>query len=333
MAVGSGIEGLFGIKKASTWGTSVAVGASNCGFRPIVGSWMWDETPEPLPDMSFNADAHRRARTFTGRYDVAGKFAVEAKYDGLDTLIALMLGTAGVPSGGGAPYTHTIYRKNDMTGIFFSLGWYDGIKTHEIDSAKFDEMKISGTAGRVLRYDFSWFGRLRSENTATNANLSSLTENSTIAEVQWLNSTITYQIAAFASSLAAFTPLDWEVTFKAPYNKDAARTSEYILEPHRGDVDVTGAFGIPYEATTLISAAKSGAQYKGKLVHTVGSLQHNIWLPSITFEKADMPMQDKSSMTKRLTFRAEKAASTPSTFSQAVPYVELLNNNSANPLA
>jgi len=338
MAIGTGTALVCAVKKASTWGTSVAVGASN-GFRPT--SWSVDESIEPIMDASFNADAvPREAGGQIGLFRVGGTFGLDVKYDGLDLIFALFMGTAGAPTGAN-PYTHTWYRKNDMTGLFATLVWYDGIKTHEIDSVKFTKLAFKGQMGKRLTCEVSWIGRRRQENTATNANVSSVTENSTINYTLISNSTLSYQLAANADALANVELNEWDVTFEREYEDDgrafSSSSAPYRREPTAGEFKCSGSITIPHEATTYMTTAlHAGSFYKLKLNHTLASPAHEfgLWVPMLKFTKADFNPSDRASIPQKLTFEgAMKGASTPSGFAQAVPYIRAINAASGDALA
>ena len=339
MARGKGVDIVMGIKKATTWGTSVVVGAANLGFR--AKSWTYDENIGPGQDDSFNADAFRRESvTIRERRTVSGTFTVDAKYQGLTKLVALFFGTAGVPTLTAGYYVHTILVKDDLDGIFFSLAWFDSVKTIEIDSAKFKSMKISIKAGMVVEMEFAWEGRRLQYDTATNANLTSLTEPSTITRVQSTAAIGTYKIAVQAGSLTAQAINSAEVTFTRGIDNgdldftstDAPDRSEMVA----GRMDCTGTMTIPYASSTLAAAAQSGALYKFQLDHvlTSGQTEFGIWLPSVQIAKATMaPGSSYGAIPQVIDFIANKASSTPSEFTQAVPYFRNVNSDSADPLA
>lgn len=334
MAYAAGKDALFGAVKATTWGTAVAVGASNKGFRAT--SWKFSDNSEDIPDLGMNGSRFWRESALVGNYKVEGSFEADLKYQGLEIIQALALGTAGVPTGAG-PYVHTWYAKQDMAGVFGSLAWFDNLKTHEIDSFKVTKLTFKGEPGKVVSMGVDWRGRLRTENSATNANLSSLTEPSAIDRVQCLNATNTYQGALIGSALATIELLSWDVAFEFPLDENLLYTSStapYIREPIAKEVKVSGSITIPYEAVTLWGYQVAGSLYKIKLTHTLTSSK--IWtlaLPSMKFQSVDANFNGKGGMPLKINFTCEKSVSAPSTYSQGVPYIEATNSFSTDPLA
>jgi hypothetical protein len=341
MAVGKGVDVLTGIRKATTWGTSVAVEGTGFGFRAT--EFSWDETMEQLPDESYNADALNRHTTNVGRYSIGGSFTINVKYEGFDTLFALFLGTAGVPTGSN-PYVHTWIPKNDMSGLFATLCWYDGIKTHEVDSVKITGLKFSATAGRRVQCVVTWIGRRRQEDTGTNPSLgpastTTLTEDTTIDYVQMLSSIVTYQSIAHNGTLAAIELSKWEIDWQRMYDNgdDRGWTSTgapYIREPMAGAFTCKGSITFPYEAVLYLNLPVSGTLYELKLTHQLSaSAIMVLLLPSLNYEKATLPLADKAGMALTMNFRGDRAVTAPTGFAQVVPYMSVTNTNSADALA
>lgn len=336
MAYGKGVDALFGMIKGTTWGTSVAVGAASMGFR--AKSWEYDEQIEPLQDKGYNASALWRQTTNVGNYTVSGSFTVDLKYEGFQLPQAAFFGTAGVPTGSN-PYVHTWSVKNDMSGVFVCLAWYDGIKTHEIDSAKITGISYKIKPGMPVEMTVKWRGRRRQENTGTNANLNSLTEISTIDRVQSLASLLTFQTITQNGTLAAFEVSEASFDFERKY-EDGARcvtstSAPYIREPAAGDFDTKVSVSIPHEATTYMLGALAGTTYEIKCLHTLSaSAAHGIFLPSVTWEKASVSMADKAGMVQKLDGRSDKAVTAPTDFnSLTVPHILATNTISTNALA
>jgi hypothetical protein len=336
MPVGKGVNLLVGVAKAATWGTSVAVGASK-GFRVL--SFTWEDVVVALRDESYNADASRRQSALVSRRRINFTFRVDLKYEGLDTLLALFFGTAGVPSGVG-PYTHRFYRKNDMTGLFFTLAWYDGVVTHEVDSAKFTGLTLEGTAGGVVTAEFRGMGRRRQENTANNpSGLAALTEPTNIDRVQFLQSIVSYQTAAQNGTLVDLELSRWTVAMEREYeDDDRAYTSlhaPFMREPMGGRFDLTGEVQVPYEATARMADVLAGTTRELKFAHVLDANRHaDVWIPSVTWEGFTANPSDYRGIPHVVRYRGgDKAVTTPTGFQQPVPYIELVNSNAADPLA
>lgn len=331
MPTNHGTSILCAAKLATTYGTAVALGSGN-GFR--AKSFTYSDEWEQGKDMGMTNNAQYNETTVVGNFLGRFEFTLDLKYDGLDLLLANYFGTAGTP-GGANPYSYS-YSPKTAHSTFITLGMYDGIKTHEWDSAFFESLKVKQTAGHVLEGTLKGFGRKRTENSATNASLSSVTEPSTIQFVQSYASVIDYKGAAKASSLAAMEIIDWEFEYKRDWTILYSDAAPYMRQPTAGALTCLGKITIPYEATTLSQTAGSGAIYKLYLKHvaTASTLEMNFGFPSVRYPNFDQNVKDRGATTLTLDVDASaKAYSAPSGLALVAPYISGYNGNSADPLA
>lgn len=340
MAEGKGVNVKMALDAngSHTWGTPETINTTGKAFRAL--NMSWEDVYEELPDESFNQDALRKETQLVGRHRVSGSFTVEMKYEGLEGILAAFMGTAGTPATHNVSYyKHTIYRKNDMTSVGATLGWDDGIKTHTVDSVKITGITLNGVMGQVLTADVTWMGRHRTE--AGTGGLSSATEPTNIDRVLLTSSVVDYQIdTQGGGSLADFELNTWNVAMSRAYDDDD-RAFSTTDAPHRretmaGRFDCTGSFLVPYEATTyLTTAIAAGTTYGFKLrnVNTADVKEWGLWLPSLTFTTGVANPSDYGGIPLNLNFRCDLADATPTGFTQAAPYFEIINSASADPLA
>lgn len=149
MARTKGFQGIVGIKKASTWGTEV-VPASGDGIEVISLS--------PSGGLELVADEQITGKV-TAKPSSSGnhKFDVELttaiRYEGLEVLLALFMGTAGAPSTVDTTgKQHVLKPKDDIDGIFSTVA-YEYLKDTKVGvfpSVKWTSIEISGKQGERL---------------------------------------------------------------------------------------------------------------------------------------------------------------------------------------
>ena len=333
MANARGIDGIFSIIKGTTWGTAGTVNAALKGVRPL--SWDVDEGVEPLPDDSYNGSPSQRMSVMTASHKPSGSFEIDCKYAGLDIPFGIFYGTSAIS--GANPYLHTYTLKSDMTGIFASLAWYDGVATYTVSSAKFDELTLSASAGQCVKAKFHWVGHKYTR--ALGNNLGSVTEPSTIDRVQYNAATSTYSVAADGGSLAAWSPgvANWTVTQKRDYTEvftglAAPFRDEFIA----GRFTVTGSLQqMPKTAITYQDYVTSGAAYKLKFGHVLSAStkEMNLWLPHARFIKTNDAITTTGGIPLPLDFRCDLATTAQSGYPSTQAGMTFYNDNSADPLA
>jgi hypothetical protein len=132
-----------GWKKGVTYGTPVAVGA---GDGLIILSESLKADVPRIDDTSMFGDGQLRGADVVGKR-FAGPLAQPARYEGRWlTMLASLLGTAGVPSGAN-PYTHTFKPAADPSGVFGTLVLDKQVAIWEFDSAHVDTLTLRSEAG------------------------------------------------------------------------------------------------------------------------------------------------------------------------------------------
>lgn len=146
----TGKEAKAAIRKAATWSTPAELAS---GDAILFTTEKINRTREHLPDDSagqaFHQDAERGAIT------CGGDLSAYLRYQGLEVLLALALGQAGVPAAAGGAYTHSLRLASGLGGVFGTLGIFKGFSVHEYPSVKVDGFSIGGEAGKPLTASFS----------------------------------------------------------------------------------------------------------------------------------------------------------------------------------
>lgn len=167
MARSKGFQGICAVKKATTWGTAVAGGATD-GVEVISL-----ETPgntELIEDMQITGNVTaRESDAGTRTVDVTLKTAL--RYEGLERLIALTLGTAGAPTTVDTTgRRHAIKIANQIDGIFSTVAFelMKDTTIIEVPSVKWNAVTLRCAAGGRAEIEFKGIGDDWKDNSAIN---------------------------------------------------------------------------------------------------------------------------------------------------------------------
>ncbi|MDP8275955.1 MAG: phage tail tube protein [Candidatus Euphemobacter frigidus] len=162
----TGREILVGLKKAGTWRTAVECGAKN-GL--LILSETFKQTLEHLDDDS--AALAFIQRTDQGKIGASGGMEMYMRYEGLDLLLALIMGTAGTPSQQAetAAYANSYVMSTDPTGLFATLAMLKkSDKVFEYPSVKFNQFSLTGEMNAPLKLSVEGIANLLELASATN---------------------------------------------------------------------------------------------------------------------------------------------------------------------
>src|SRR5262245_14925577 len=134
MATSKGFLTLAAAKKATTWGTPVAAGA-NDGIE--LKSESMSANVALIEDMQITGKASQRNGD-AGNRIFSGDLATDARYEGLEVLLALLFGTAGAPSTvDTTAKLHKLKVNDTMEGLFATLAIKKSLPVvHEFSTAK-----------------------------------------------------------------------------------------------------------------------------------------------------------------------------------------------------
>jgi len=144
----AGSELKFAIKKATAWGTAVACGALN-GFLALATGIKRDADV----DIDDSLGQFWAKDGTPGAVKVEGDLPVYLRYDGLDLLIALFMGTAGSPAqqGGTAAYAYVYDLADNTDGLFATFAKHMKNYVAEVPSLKIAGLTIKGEQGKPLQ--------------------------------------------------------------------------------------------------------------------------------------------------------------------------------------
>lgn len=145
----TGRELIVGLKKTAAWHTPLACGAGNGmlilsdGIKVSQGMEVDESAGQEWPQQ---ADA--------GLQELKGILDMYARYRGLETAMALIMGTAGAPAqqGATAAYLHTLQLASNITGKFATLAQQKlSNKVWEYRSLKLHGFKLSAQMNKPVK--------------------------------------------------------------------------------------------------------------------------------------------------------------------------------------
>lgn len=155
----TGAEIIYGLKKATTWGTAVAAAATD-GFLAL--PWSADPTNDTITDDSLGQFVATSATP--GQTKLQATVTAYARYNDevLFSMLAAVYGTAGVPvthAAGTLSKDHVLKINKSVDGLFFTLAAKIGTGfVEEIPSWKINKVEITGETGKPLQFKFSGDG-------------------------------------------------------------------------------------------------------------------------------------------------------------------------------
>lgn len=157
MASVAGVEMKYALKKGSAWGTPVACGAGDGLLLLPTGVKQGDAALEvdDSQGLFWSQDGT------PGPIKVDGDLSGYLRYDGLDRILAAIMGTAGVPSlhaGGAISYDYAYTLASHVDGIFWTFARHWKNYVEEVRSLKIAELTIKGERGKPLQFSAKCIG-------------------------------------------------------------------------------------------------------------------------------------------------------------------------------
>lgn len=164
MSTGREIKAAF--KKAATWGTAVACAQADA---ILITSESITRKREQLLDDS--AGQAYIAAADQGLITCGGELQAYLRYQGLEALLAMVMGQAEPPSPtDGDLHNHNLSPAANVDGLFGTLAMHKGVSVHEFPAVKVEGFTISGKAGQPLSISFNVLCDDRRINTTDGVN-------------------------------------------------------------------------------------------------------------------------------------------------------------------
>jgi len=334
-----------GLKKATTWGTAVALGASDeILFKKISGLKSKRKyVPGDHADSPF-----RPAGVFTDFEPVDLGISGDLSYElgALGRHLALLMGTAGAPTKQGATtaYKHVLKWADYGAGFYTFAAELPG-KIYEVPSVVPTEFLLKVENG-VITFDAKGRGDVCKDDSAVNAaaQIDALTPAAFVPMI-FKEGAFYLNGADEAVDVLTTTPLvttGFDVAIKRSVDGEHAAGSASIIKPEENDFPaVSLKLQFPRFATANAgflakhaagTPQKAAVQFTSPLEAGTGFYYSlTIYFPRLVITDAD-PSLDKI-IKHGLELVAEQAASIPTGMDAARPYIEIINKQETDYLA
>jgi hypothetical protein len=310
-----------GFKKAATWGTAVAVAAGDGLY--LLSESIQGQSPRIL-DKSAGGSVQMRGADISAQ-TFGGQLVLPPRYEGRwITLLALLLGTAGAPTGSG-PYVHTLKPSNAIPG-FGTLAIDKQVGANpvwEYDSVAVDTVQLVSQAGTgdQARAQVTFGLVARALNRGSSTNTSTQIGNLTFPTAgHLLHHNLVIRMNANADgALGAGHVLKvrgLDLTINRMLKKDLYHAgSAFIDQPDAGDfIDVTGTLAIDrYSADSPgLTEFLAGTYMKMDIEWTIGaSAIFHLDLPYLQITGGDRAMSGPGLIANPIPFQAFKPSAAP----------------------
>jgi hypothetical protein len=312
-----------GYVKAATWGT--AIGASGySGGNPLCAQELTgvETKKEVYADKSAGQGWEQNAIQGNDTPPTPS-FTVYAYQDDAVSLLPLaqMYG-ADTVTNSLDPYTHTLIAQNEA-GKFGTLAWQTGTKCQYVSSFQPSGITISSINGQIA-YQVTGKGDAISENADGTLldNLNAVTPG-TPFKFKNLTFRINAESAGALSAGDAVAVSDLKVTMTRGSDSVITSGGGTIIQPKEDWPEWKVEATIPRKSTiaeTMFAAFVAETTQKADIVITGSTANDELafYFPRLKIEKADSDFGDVIKMS--LSFRVQKAASTPTGFAYVMPY-------------
>jgi hypothetical protein len=338
----------IGAKKATTWGTAVAVGTLSglstetlSGFGRDQDYIQVKEADAPLP----------RSSQLDVVKPVDFTHGVKMPYDpgALGSIVAALMGIAGAPAqqGGTTAYLHTLQLADEIYGLFFTIPATVGAgKVWECHSAKPMEWTLKAAERGFMASELKLRGDDIVDDSAVNGDsqMNALTYPNRENRILFRHNTVKVNDASAGDvgSATALNVNNIEVSIKRQgFDEPRGANSINILEPRdAGWPDIRVKLGFPrIDATSEAFFATAKAEtyqkmiivFTGALIASTYYYTLKFWFPKLRLLNPDMTYDEMIKLGIELI--AEEASSAPTGMSYTRPYITLINCQTTDYLA
>jgi hypothetical protein len=351
-----GFTSIAGWKKSTTWGTPVAVGASE-GIRY--------NTMEPGASVQLLESEElsgERSRLAGDRGNIlhAPTLTCEGVYEGLERLIAQAMGTAGAPSqvGSDNAYKHVFKPKNELDGIHGTLVFYLKSKpcVLEYTTAKVNGLGFSvGAGNQRAQFTFPMIAHKRNRNegsgTNTNTTAAAITFPANRDFVNFANMAVRMNqttAAGLASPADLIYPSEFSLTIsnQLPTDDVTTRYVPYIDEPIGGnffDVQLSMTFSKAFQNLAILDEmlATGATRFKADVIFTgpaIGATNFklSLYLPALQFQGDPPGIGGPDRLTETWNMKGSRVTAAPTGFPAGYTdalTIELINQRNSDALA
>jgi len=345
----TGREIIAAVKKASTWREAVTVGEGD-GLL-ITREALGAKAPEFVADDSLGLSDP--VSLMKAKEKVEGSIEGYLRYEGLDLLFALALGSSSDPQqiDSSSAYSHLYQASDSIKGLFATLVIKKSQTPKgvwEIPSAKITGFTISGEVGELAKVSFDLLGnKIETENPVNS--------DSSLSAVTYKGKGLVCQVNEKARVRMNKTedealddddrifPSSFEITFKRPFRENYELGYTDMSEPVQDDfTEATIRLTFDkYNIDTFMSAIESQEAYKmdflfeGPLIPgTSVKYQLKIEIPKVVWTSGSADVDSPGLISHVAEGRMIKPESAPSGMeTSSVIGVQIVNTLSTNPLS
>ena len=347
MTIVKGFASTFGFKQdapqsGGTYRTPVLVGAGD-GLEPVSESISQDVQ---LIDSEALTGSRTRGPGDRGNEFHAGDMESEMKYEGLDVLLAMVLGTAIAPVQQGADdaYLHEFrVQDTDLEGLFGTLVIDKQLEVWEYPSVKVNSLTIAATSGALTTITANFIASNLNRNTSggTNNETTILTitvpANRDFLLWEQLAIRMNIQSAGAIADADLVYPTEFSVTFNNNMVADdvSTRFGREIEEPCPDNfLEVTGSLNFArynVENNKVVQAhfdkviQKMDVIFTGPLADGATNFSFKVLFPSLQISSGDVNIGGPGRVPANFEFTSSKALVAPTGFTQTQVTMELVN--------
>ncbi|MBL4901107.1 MAG: hypothetical protein JKY62_00455 [Desulfocapsa sp.] len=343
----TGREYVCALRKADDWHTPVVCGQADGllllsdGIKATIDSELDDSAGQAWVN---EADP--------GLTNVSGSPEGYMRYEGFDTILALICGITGVPVtvSGGAAYSNSYKLSSNIDGFFGTLAMLKLTNVvHEIPSAKIHGFKISGEMNKPLKISVDLIGdtldRASSVNTA--ATMAGVTIPDKKNRILMNKDTVFRMNNQSAQALAEgdkLHPSSFELTFTRPMDAEATAGQEGVDEPaDNGFPTATLTLKFPrYNAITdayfddweSYMSQKMDITFTGHEIETGNNYMFRLLLPHLKIDNPEAAVSGAGKIPFSMTMNILGAASAPAGMTGLVQplQIDVVNTRTTDPL-
>lgn len=338
----TGTEILAAVKKAGAWGTAVACGANDAVM--ILSEGLRKRQSHELDrsaGQSFFLIADK------GNIAVEGDLPAYLRYDGLTTLLAMAMGTAGSPvqQGGTTAYKHVLQLATALDGKFCTLAIDKKVAIHEYPSVKVAGFTIRGEAGRPCEVMLNLMADDLVVPATVNTASTSWTYRDRSNRILFDQAVfrINDQSGAALGSGDKVKPASFELAFRRKLKGEyLAEGTKKIDEPVNDDLpEISLSLRFPnYTSNAWWTALSGDTRKKCDIVFTGNQIQSpynyalSLILPHLALRETESQVEGPGKLPNPVVFTALEASSAPTGMSYIKPFTaELINKQTTDPLA
>lgn len=350
----AGIEKKIAVKKAATWGTAVACGAGDGvlyipqgGIKKSAGFLLDDSAGLVYPK-----DGN------LGGISAAGPLPFYLRYDSLDLLIAMFMGTAGAPTqqGGSAAYAYSYVFADNIDGKFVTIAEHMKNFIFEHPTAKVVGITLKGERGKALEitFDVISINKVSDSSVNTTTTFNNVTFTEVANRVLFSQGVIRMNAqsgGALASPTDVIKPTSFELSCKRNLKGEFTGSNVYtsgsnsqdlIDEPvYDGQPEFSLKLTFPrLSATTYLSILNGDTRQKMDMTFTGGLIASTYYrtfkieFPHLQL-KNDDPADEKGAIKEPLEFTCHGASSAPTGMTGITQPLKIsgINQRTTDPLA